>query len=145
MTINLAAEFKKRKELAEKTHASKMEKRRLEKANFIRETVTNPKLITALEKQISKHGWAAVGGFGCCCVGGVCSDMDGYQHLLQDLVDEWESKGVILRITNIKGLTFETFERKTMPGGKTYVQKLAEVPSYLNAYPNAEELLEKNE
>lgn len=144
-STNLAAEFKKNKELAEKTHASRLEKVRREKANSIRETITNPKIITILEKQISKQGWAAVGGFGCCCVGGACSDMDGYQHLLQDLVDEWKEKGVTLRITNIKGITFEAFEYKTSSTGKPYIQALANVPSYLDKYPTAEELLKQNE
>lgn len=79
---------------------------RQQKANAIRKVLTDPDVIKGIEKYLLKFGKAGVKGFGCCCTSGWCSDMKGYETLLNDLVEEWDKKGVSLEITNTDGPSF---------------------------------------
>lgn len=136
-TRNLALEFIEAKQKKAEEAERILEDRKQKKADMIREDITDKRVISIIENEIASRGWATLGGFGCCCTGGACSDMKGYEDLLADIVEDWKEKGVLLRITNIDGLEFTAFDFQRN-------RYLANVPSGLWKYPAAKELIERN-
>lgn len=68
----------------------------LELANRVRKVYSDPSLISKIEEKLIEHGSVTVKRTPCTCESGGCITTKGFKKHLQDLIDEWKEKGVLI-------------------------------------------------
>ena len=96
MTTSLEQLFLQRQKEKEAKLKQKEEARPLELANRIRKVYSNPSLISKIEEKLIEHGSVTVKRTPCTCESGGCVVTKGFKNHLQDMIIEWEKKGVLI-------------------------------------------------
>lgn len=96
MTTSLEQLFLQRQKEKKDELKQKEEARPLELASRVRKVYSDPSLISKIEEKLIEHGSVTVKRTPCTCESGGCITTKGFKNHLQDMINEWEEKGVLI-------------------------------------------------
>ena len=112
--LYLQRQKEKKAELKQKEEA-----RPLELANRVKKVYSNPSLISKIEEKLIEHGSVTVKRTPCTCESGGCIATKGFKNHLQDMINEWEEKGVLIDFS-----IDQTFYMKSVKRSRASMQSI---------------------
>lgn len=94
--MNIAEKFNEKKRIEKQKEEAAKQERLQNLVNRITTALSNEETIKSIENYLMENGSVCITDFGCLCQRGDCEWQKGLKDMLQPVIQEWETKGVVV-------------------------------------------------